>query len=234
MKFFLFIFFIGILISLSFIQATGFSPTELIFEIKTNEKECGIISIISESETIQVSDKWAENKDLEWKVHLFEKDSNYHELELIYDKELSLDERKVEVCLSGSKAGEHHGVILLSEEQVGDSITQLGIWLKVIINEEPIESLTTSSESPQGGSGGGSIIETKEIVKEVSNEGTKSKEIVESEEDVQIKEEVQNSNPITGASIGTTKKNKTGIFVILIIIIITMFFIYNGRKNNEE
>ena len=75
-----------------------------------------MITINSESETIAVSDKWAENKDIEWKVSLFNESASYHNIDISYD-ELLENESQVEVCLSGENLGEYHGVLLLTEEQ---------------------------------------------------------------------------------------------------------------------
>ena len=64
MKILFFIFII--IISISLVWATGFSPSSLIYELEPGEGECKMITITSESETISVSDNWAENVDIEW------------------------------------------------------------------------------------------------------------------------------------------------------------------------
>jgi len=95
--FFIFLF----LLMLNGVIAVGFSPSSLVFELEPNQEECETIILTSDSETISVSDSWAENKDVEWKISLFEKNTNYHGISINYDNELSIDEREVEVCLSG-------------------------------------------------------------------------------------------------------------------------------------
>ena len=123
-------------IMMSFVCASGFSPTSLIFNLNKGQEECKIITITSDSEMITVSDLWAENKDVEWSTRLFDKDASYHSISISYPELLSIDERQVEVCLSGSKEGEYHGVVLLKEEQKGNSIIQMGVWIKATISGE--------------------------------------------------------------------------------------------------
>jgi len=243
MKFY-FLFFLFLLITLNGVLATGFSPGSLIFELEQNQEECKTITIMSESDSIEVNDIWAENKDVEWKVSLFEKDSNYHNIDINYNNQLVIEERSVDVCLSGSEIGEYHGVILLKQEQEGNSVVQMGVWLKVTISEKqqtPLEepTITTTNENSGGGSGGGNIIE--ELIEDEEN----SEEIIdESKEEVIIEEEIEEgindktSAKITGASIGFGEGNWniitiTGI-VILGVIGFTVIKRYRVRKLKKE
>src|SRR3989344_2627840 len=130
--FFIFLF----IITINGVTATGFSPTSLIFDLKPNEKSCQTITISSNSSEISVSDKWAENKDIDWSVGLFESSASSHGISINYDPELSINEREVEVCLSGSNLGEYHGVILLNEKQEGKSVIRMGVWLKATISNQ--------------------------------------------------------------------------------------------------
>lgn len=116
--------------------AIGFSPSYLSFELEKNQRECGEIQIESDSKIIQVTDLWAKNKDIPWNLNLFDKDSKFHKLKIEYDKKLDSTMREVEVCVSGSRAGEYHGSLILTEEKVGDSIIRMNIWLKVVIRED--------------------------------------------------------------------------------------------------
>ncbi|MEK6871950.1 MAG: hypothetical protein AABX16_03540 [Nanoarchaeota archaeon] len=135
MKFFLFSFFsfIILLCAASLTSASGFSPTSLIYETSMNEESCQTVHINSESEKIMVSDGWAAHYSEEWSVNGFTTPSINHGLTLTYDKELTKDERSVAVCLTAKTAGEYHGVLLLREEQEGNSVVQMGVWLKAII-----------------------------------------------------------------------------------------------------
>lgn len=118
------------------VLASSFSPSKLTLNSEIGEKVCGKIILDSDSETITVNDLWAENENTDWKVSLFNKDAKYHKLSVDYDSELFSDEREVEFCVSGKKAGEYHGVILLREAQEGNSIIQMGVWLDVAITEK--------------------------------------------------------------------------------------------------
>lgn len=134
MKFFLFFFLIlGLLLSSSYAYAIGFSPTSLIFELSAGEEDCANVYLTSGSETISVSDGWAQNKDIDWKVGLFKRDPSYHGITINYPNELAVGEREVEVCLSGRYNGEYHGVILFAEEQEGSTVSRAGVWLKLTV-----------------------------------------------------------------------------------------------------
>ena len=142
-----------LIILIANVDALGISPSSLSYNQSIGEEKCLQVTVNSVSANISVSDLWAENKDVEWKFFLFDTSSTTHGLSLNYLTELPIGERQFNVCLSGSKAGEYHGVLLLSEEQVGNSIIQMGIWLKVTISEGTI----VNPVSPGGGGGGGGI-----------------------------------------------------------------------------
>ncbi|MCX6748711.1 MAG: hypothetical protein NT076_03830 [Candidatus Pacearchaeota archaeon] len=126
--------FVSMAFMVSSVSAIGFSPTSLIFNLSINQQACGIIHLSSDSPMITVFDNWAENKSVNWSVYNFQTPASAHNLTLTYPKNLTLDMREVEVCLKGSTPGEYHGVIIFRQAQEGNSIIQLGIWLKAIIN----------------------------------------------------------------------------------------------------
>ena len=43
-------------------MASGFSPSSLVFELEPDQEDCQTIFVSSESEMIEVSDYWAENR----------------------------------------------------------------------------------------------------------------------------------------------------------------------------
>jgi hypothetical protein len=140
-----------LLILIANVEALGVSPSSLSYNQSIGEEKCLQVTVNSVSANISVSDLWAENKDVEWKFFLFDTSSTTHGLSLNYLTELPIGERQFNVCLSGSKAGEYHGVLLLKEEKVGNSVIQMGIWLKVTISGGTI----VNPISPGGGGGGG-------------------------------------------------------------------------------
>ena len=169
-----FLFFLFIILLSQFVVAVGFSPSSLVFNLNQNVEECKKIILDSESEKITVYDKWAENATAEWKASAFNKSASEHGISINYDNELSREEREVEVCLSGRKIGEYHGIIIFQQQQEGNSIIQIGVWLKVVISEKteevpsqpPASSDKGNSQSSGGGTsgsgtGGGTIISSK-------------------------------------------------------------------------
>jgi hypothetical protein len=211
MRFFIFLLFLGFITSLSLVSATGFSPTSLTFNLDKNQKECQTITLTSDSETIDVYDKWAESKDVEWSVSSFKTESSSHGLSLTYPKELSLNERKVEVCISGSKEGEYHGVLLMKEEQKGNSIMQAGVWLKVLIGKEttnPQNTATNQNSNPNTNT---------EQVQLAVNENKKDEN--QQEKITETNNEVKTANGITGAAVGTNSGGGNSILIIIVILV---------------
>ena len=241
-KFFL-LFITLTIVVLNTIQAVGFSPSSLTFELEPNQEECKMVTIDSESKTINVSDSWAENENVEWKVSSFNTDVSNHGITISYDSELSIDEREVEVCLSGTKSGEFHGVLLFQEEQQGSSIIQFGVWLKVVIaDEQPTPQVTSSSSSGSGGGGGGGGFIAP---KTSTNNSTINSTIIgnnnselseENKENGGVEEETEGSysRGITGRVIEGVGGVRNLAILGLIVIVIAAAAVYNKRKNKQS
>jgi len=245
--FFLFFLILIIYIYIGETLAIGFSPSNLIFDLEQDKEECRTISLNSDSETITLSDKWAENKDIEWKVNLFDIDASYHGISISYPEELSLNEREVKVCLSGNKIGEYHGIILLREEQKGTSIIEMGIWLKAIINEKQESSPNTIKNSSEVNNGGGStsnsqVIKNPAIINEIQESppnstedlsevsNTNNSQVINNTEESNINEK---GSKITGAVIRINNKENR-IWAILIIsgVLVGLLVYYKKRRKN--
>ena len=217
------------------VMAAGFSPSSLIFDVEQDQDECQVITITSESETVVVSDSWAADSSDEWKVSSFETDASEHGIDISYD-DLLEGEDSVEVCLSGSELGEYHGVILLREEQQGNSVVQMGVWLKVTISEpapepEPISGPTSSGGSSQtssdddGGSGGSATVNIPELddeqIGEVLDEASGGDD-----------EENQDAG-ITGGAVGVSNAKKGIGIGVLAIIVIAGIVVYNKKYRRK-
>ncbi len=234
--FLIFIFAITILGSMAFVKAVGFSPSSLTFDIEKNQEECKMITIDSESEKITVSDSWAENESVEWKVSSFNTSSSEHEITINYDNELSIDEREVEVCLSGKKLGEYHGVLVFQEEQQGNSVIQFGVWLKVLINEKP----AAASSSGGGGSGGGGGIIASKNTTNTTNNSIKFENTANAQSETEAgaesagtEEETEDSfSRITGRAIWGNINARNLIAPAAVIILAIVALIIYKRKNN--
>ena len=208
--------------------------------LEPNEELCQMISLNSESSLIIVSDAWTKNESDEWKITLFNTTAEEHGLAISYPKTLSINERQVNVCISGTKEGEFHGVIIMSQKQQGNSIIQMGVWLKVIIKEKPIEqatSQTTSQTTTTPSSSGGSSSPPKTIPQ---NQTQKNKTSTEnsirqlSAEKTQPQEEKVSNIGITGKAV-TESNNKlrySTAIIILIIIALAIAVVYIKKRQN--
>jgi len=250
MKILFFLLFLIILIPS--VLGVGFSPSSLTFNLKPNEEDCGKITLNSDSEKITVLDKWAENENTEWKVSLFNTSASDHGLSVNYPEELLIDEREVNVCLSGSNLGEYHGVIIFKQEQEGNSIVQLAVWLKVIIEEkqeeEQKESYGGSSSSGGDSSSKSSKISEKdsnlensinddsnildnteelkvEIKREIIEKKEANEQIVDNVQEIEknLKEDTNKINNIVPLGIG--------IIVLIILVFLILFIVLRRRKH---
>jgi len=228
----------ALLFIISFVSASGFSPTSLIYELGVGERQCQTVSVTSDSEVITLTEAWAENKDIEWKVSNFDRPSVDHEIVLEYPLELSVNERQAEVCLTGNKVGEFHGVLLLKEQQEGNSIIQMGIWLKAIISdkqETPVSSVTdTGSGTVTFTVGGGS--QNNANNENVAPESNLDDSIVESQEILADEPADVKANSITGGVIGSIGERGMIIFgvIALVGILAIGVFIKRRRKLRSE
>ena len=252
---FCFFIFLFILVSTNIVTSVGFSPINLDFEVEQNQEACKVITIESDSEIIKVSDKWAENKDIEWKVSNFDQTADYHGLTIYHPSELTAEERQVNVCLSGNQLGEYHGVVLMQEEQEGNSIVQMGVWIKAIIIEPPILPTYPGDESGDdggsagggssgGGGGGGGIVTAAS-----SEDGNESRlgetetqvsgEEGDDQETNQEEQEEINRAGITGSAVIDKELESSLIYagIVLVVIGIIFFIIYKyfkSKKGKEE
>jgi hypothetical protein len=219
-SFFIFLFFTILLTANAF--AIGFSPSSLTFSLPKGQEECKIITISSDSESITVTDVWAENPDMEWKVSLFDTPSSTHSVSISYPSTLSSDDREAEICFSGSKAGEYHGAVIFQQEQEGNSIIQFAVWIKAIISATNSESPSSSSRSGgSGGSSGSSIVKAEKISEEKIPEKTEIQPLKTSPE----------TNNDQQPPVQNEPKSKSPIPVFIILIIALIVIITITRRN---
>ncbi len=138
-KKFLFFIFLILIINLNGILAISFSPGDLIYKIDVGKEECKTINLNSESQTIAIFDKWAENIEQQRKPNLYTKTAEYHGLSLSYPKQIS-EGKEIRVCISGKYPGNYYGIIILQEEQIGNAIMQGGVWINVLITGNSINN----------------------------------------------------------------------------------------------
>jgi hypothetical protein len=222
---FLFLFFIFLVNGIS---ASSFSPSSLIFELTPGEQDCKTISVSSDSEVISVSDVWAENKDVEWKINLFQSSAESLGININYLSEISSEQGEVKVCVSGINQGEYHGAIILKEEQQGNSIVQMGVWLKLTISEVKENTQNSNSggnsgssgSSSSSGSSGGNL-----ELQDSEDEEESLKGELEELENQEIKDSL-----ITGGVIGGIKTKNILFSVIIIGSVLIALFLVRRRK----
>jgi len=205
-NFLFFIFYFLIIISNS-VLAIEFSPGYLNYEMEINQILCKNITVNSNSDFLNISDRWSENEDHFKESMYYTNTSDYHGLSLDYLKVIKSGS-KFSVCISGNYSGEYHGLLIMQEEQVGSTIMRGGVWLNVSINgdySKPKDSYTNIKES----------ITAKEAVQEKTSE---------------------NKSSITGSVIGIIQRNiwTTAIIFILIAIIAYLLILAHNRKKQNQ
>jgi len=207
--------------------ALGFSPANLVYIVGQNQELCQHIQIESSSEIITVEDAWAENPDIEWKVDLFEHSALDHGLTISYPTELSLEERDIEVCISGAELGEYHGATIIREQQEGDSISRAVVWLKVVVEEyvpepPPQQEQNPGDDSP-GSSGSGRRDTTPEIEEPVQEEPeTPEPEVellaAEIEPSPEVSTEAETDNTVEETPLFTVFRIIPVVFIVFLVI----------------
>lgn len=199
------------------ITAVSFSPGSLIYNINPGEKQCQMITLTSDSEKITLTNKWAENKNIEWKTSLFDKDSSYHRITIEYPQTLSKEQRQVDVCVTPKYSGEYHGILLLTEKQKGNSIIEIGIWLKLNVSgniQEPVhEKMITTTQTKEN--------EVQENQIQQNNAEQKTSDI---------------QNPGITANVVGNNNFKTGLMGVVIgaLIILALFAGIRIYKRNRD
>ncbi len=234
MKSYFFVLFFIFLV-LPSVSAVGFSPSSLTYDLQQGEEKCQVISLTDVTEQIEVTNLWAESPEVEWELANFDTLASEHDLNLFYTIDNAENGKEVNVCISGSDLGEYHGVIIFRQEQEGNSIVQLAVWLKVIITEVIQPPASSASSSGGGGGSGGkkagiTTVSIQESEKETANEIAEFEELsAETETD-----EEENAG-ITGNAINNDERNISVVnFIpIIFIAVIIAVSIYIKRKRKE-
>jgi hypothetical protein len=130
---FLFIFLLPIVNS----ATLSMSPQQIDFQGNTGEKICNQINLKTPDEATLIGEtNWAEKGYLERKLknhNLLEED-----LDLIieYPKIIKIiNNKSIEVCITGKKPGNYHGIILY---RIEDKPIRVGIWMNVSLEKKGI------------------------------------------------------------------------------------------------
>jgi hypothetical protein len=141
-------------------SALQFSPTSLEFSLEKNQISCKEIQFQIESPTT-VRDAWAQSSSSPWTISQFQTSSQEHRINVNYPTSLTIDQDRIEICLSGQNPGDYKGALIFREEEQGNSIVQFAIWLKVNVKEtkqeqeeKPSSSKKSSEKSSSGGTSG--------------------------------------------------------------------------------
>jgi len=183
-----------------------------VFSLDRGEEACADITFISDSSQVVVSDRWASDSTVAWNVKLFNQTAKSKGISLKYTPVLGGD--TLTVCISGENSGEFHGVILLSEEAVGNSAAEYGVWIKLIVE----------------GDGGNEVKTTEIATTDLEKENLEESSNVE-ENEVAVNAEEKNQKSITGSAIRLVgeRNELAGILVIFSIIIIG-YCVYRRKK----
>jgi len=209
-----------ILLLIPITSALQFSPTSLEFNLEKNQISCKKINFEVESQTT-IKDVWAQFSSQEWSISNFQTSSQTHGISISYPNEINPNQKEIEVCLSGSKPGSYRGTLVFRQGEVGNSIVQFAVWLKVSIsgetNERPIENKTSSSKS-SGSSGGSSnnIVWTSQSSTEPSKENFQ--EINYNFPQNEIKLSSKNTNPLP-------QQNKLAPSLLLALSMLLIIFL---------
>ncbi len=125
--------------------------------MQPEEELCQTVVLLTDTTTnFEGTDRWSPENFTEWDAKKFIKESIDYELNVSYLKEIEnvFGEKTVEICITGKETGTYRGVVIFKGMTEGSNVgLAVGIWLKVIIEEQPQEE--TATQTGNGGSGGG-------------------------------------------------------------------------------
>jgi hypothetical protein len=119
------------------------SPSEINFNIMTNQESCNQITISTEEGILIGEDKWAEKGVTERKFLIHTLSSEDLDLEVDYLKRFEMKNlATVDVCITAKHSGFYHGLLLYKKE---NSKAGVGIWMNVNVSKKDGLSLTGNS-----------------------------------------------------------------------------------------
>ncbi len=129
------LFFFIFLISFASSAKLSISPTQLDFNMVTNQKSCNQITIYTEKvDSLIGKDKWAEEGVIERKFSLHKFSSGDLDLKTSYTKIFeSENSAVVDVCITAKNKGLYHGLLLYKTE--GDN-AGVGIWMTANVSKK--------------------------------------------------------------------------------------------------
>lgn len=128
---FFFVFLIGLVSS----AELSMSPTQLDFNMTTNQKSCSQIIIHTEESGFLIGeDRWAEKGITEKKFSLHKLSSDDLDLEINYPKRFEAKNfTATDICITAKKSGLYHGLLLYKIESDNAGV---GIWITANISKK--------------------------------------------------------------------------------------------------
>lgn len=214
-----------------FASAIQFSPTSLEFNLEKNQISCKHINFQIES-TNTLKDAWAQSTSLPWTITSFQTGSQELSLALSYPTEINPEEKEIQLCLSGAVPGEYHGALIFREDEIGNSVVQFAIWLKVNINKETGEpknesSGQSTSKKPKHSSSSGSYRGSNSVIISGTNKDESEKKFQEINFDIPQEKIKLDSKAKKEVKTQTTPAL---LFIIPIILILLLLLFIPKRK----
>lgn len=140
------------LVMISSVSALQFSPTSLDFEMKQGQTVCQQVYVETDS-AASVNDSWAESINSDWRISLFNSNSEDVGIVTSYPKKIGAGRKEIGICLTGNEIGGRKGALVFKQEKIGNSLIQFAIWMKVnVVENDDGYSNSDSSTSSDGSS----------------------------------------------------------------------------------
>ena len=218
MKLSLVIFLIVFFSSIS--TALEFSPTNLEFNLTQNQQSCKKVFFSLDSQTV-VSNSWAQNENVPWSITRFQISAQDLGININYPTNLDSHQTEAEICISGTNTGNYRGAMIFRQGELGNSVVQFAVWLRVSISGED------SQEPPQD-----TPIENKPKKKSRSSGGNNDAfeyTVIPSEKPKQEIQEINFNLPEEKIELGrqvlkrNTEKQNNSVFVFALLAIAVIF-----------
>ena len=214
-------FFFTIILCLTQISALEFYPANLEFNLTQNQQSCKKVFFSLDSQTT-VSDSWAQNETSVWSITQFQTSAQQLGITLNYPANLDSAQTNAEICISGANTGNYKGAMIFRQGELGNSLVQFAVWLKVSISgevsQEPPQDTSTdenkSKKKSKSSRSSTSIIEHVVIPLEKPKQSFQEINLNLPEERIELRRQVLK---------GDTEE-RTNLLPIFVILITLLFF----------
>jgi hypothetical protein len=127
--------------------ALEFYPSSFDITLQPGQQTCRTVFFELDAPA-KINDEWGSSPTTPWSVVGFNTPASEHEIQISYPEEISQDDTQAQFCIFGTDPGEYRGALVFRQNQVGTSVVQFAVWIKLTItdSEQPPQSDPTDDD----------------------------------------------------------------------------------------